>query len=181
MKRIGALLLAFLPLTGQTQLSKAVNPVDSIRPMRISLGTLNELEKRFDGKLAAIGNVNDPLDLLGTTRGLYLEGFGAVFTTELSLIVTPSINPFHQTITEQEKAKTHQRKIDRLPLLRKAMREMVRTAAMSLIQIPDTQQIVLAVRLDYLRYEDTMGLPGLIVMRADRKSALADNITEDQQ
>ena len=52
---------------------------------------------------------------------------------------------------------------------------------MTLIQIPDNQQIVLAVRLDYLRWEDTMGLPGLIVMRADRRSALADNITEDLQ
>ena len=37
--------------------------------MRIALATLNDLEKRFDGKLASIGTVNDPLDLLGTTRG----------------------------------------------------------------------------------------------------------------
>jgi len=149
--------------------------------MRIALGTFSDLEKRFDGKLASIGTANDPLDLLGTTRGVYLDGFGAVFTSELSLIVSPTINPFHQTITDKEKTQTHQRKIDRLPMLRKAMREMVRTAAMTLIQIPDNQQIVFAVRLDYLKWEDTMGLPGLLVMRAVRRSALADNISEDQQ
>jgi len=149
--------------------------------MRIALGTFSDLEKRFDGKLAAIGTVNDPLDLLGTTRGVYLDGFGAVFTSELSLIISPAISPFHQTITDKEKAQTHQRKADRLPLLKKAMREMMRAAATTLIQIPENQQVVLAVRLDYLRWEDTTGLPGLIIMRADRRSALADNITEDQQ
>lgn len=181
MRIAAVLLVAMAPLAAQTQASRALNSIAPVKPMRIALTTLNDLEKRFDGKLASIGTVNDPLDLLGTTRGVYLDGFGVVFTSELSLVISPTVSPFRQTITDKDKAQTHQRKADRLPLLKKAMREMVKTAAMTLIQIPDNQQIVLAVRLDYLRWEDTMGLPGLIVMRADRKSAVADNITEDQQ
>ena len=35
----------------------------------------------------------DPIDMLGGTRGLYLAGYGTVFTTELSLIVTPGNLP----------------------------------------------------------------------------------------
>ena len=29
-------------------------------------------------------NINDPYDLLGTARGTYLEGYGAVFTVEMN-------------------------------------------------------------------------------------------------
>lgn len=181
MKTAAAVLIALFPLAAQTQVAKSVNPLNPPKAMRIALATFNELEKRCDGKLAAIGTANDPLDLLGSTRGVYLDNFGVVFTSELSLIVSPTINPFHQTITDKEKAQTHQRKIDRLPALKKVMREMMRVAATTLIQIPESQQIVFAVRLDYLKWEDTTGLPGLVIMRADRRSALADNITEELQ
>ena len=75
----------------------------------------------------------------------------------------------------------HQRKVARVPLLKQAMQEMMKTAAMTLIQVPEDQQFVFAVRLDYLKWEDTMGLPGLIVMKADRKSALAGDVQMEEQ
>jgi hypothetical protein len=157
------------------------NQAVGARPMRIALGTFAELEKRFDGKLSSLGGANDPLDLLGTTRGVYLDGYGAVFTAELSLIITPSTNPFRQTISEELKAQVHQKKVARVPLLKQAMKEMMKTAALTLIQVPDGQQFVFAVRLDYLKWEDTMGLPGLILIRADRKSALAGDFQMEEQ
>ena len=57
----------------------------------------------------------------------------------------------------------------------------MKTAAMALIQVPEGQQFVLAVRLDYLPWEDTTGLPGQIVMKADRKSALAGDVQTEEQ
>ncbi len=159
----------------------AGSPAGGIRPMRIALGTFAELEKRFDGKLGSMGGVNNPVDLLGTTRGIYLDGYGAVFTSELSLIITPGINPFRPTITDTLKAQVHQEKIARVPKLKEAMREMAKSAALTLIQVPDNQQIVIAVRLDYLQWEDTMGLPGLVVVKADRRSALAGNFQVEEQ
>jgi hypothetical protein len=149
--------------------------------LRIAPQTFNELEKRFDGKLATTGGANDPLDLLGGTRGLYLDNCGAIFTTEVSLIVTPTTNPFRQTISKELAAQVHQRKVAHLPLLRQAMQEMMKTAAMTLVQVPDGQQIVVAVRVLYLPWEDTTGLPAQIVMKADRKSAMAGNIQTDEQ
>jgi hypothetical protein len=161
----------------------AVPPAVSnpVKAMKIAPQTFTGIEKGFDNQLATVGGPNDPFDLLGATRGLYLDGFGAVFTTELSLIVTPHANPFRQQITKEEAALVHQRKLARLPLLKQAMAEMMRTSAVALVQIPDGQQIVLAVRLLYLPYEDTTGLPAQVLMSATRRGAMSGDVkTEDQ-
>jgi hypothetical protein len=76
-------------------------------------------------------------------------------------------------MTEPEKEKIRQRKLDRLPALRQAMRDVWRDSATTLTSVPDNQQVVVAVRLLYLPWEDTHGLPGEIVMKGDRRTALA--------
>ena len=147
-------------------------PVIGAKSSKIVRGTLTALEKRLDGMLFDVGTVNEPVDPLGPTRGIYLEGYGLVFSSELSLMMTPTINPFNRTITKETIARTHQRKLDRLPQLRKAMREMIRTIGLSLPQVPENQQIVMVVRLDYREWEDTSGLPGQLLIRADRQTAM---------
>ena len=142
--------------------------------------TLADVERHLDTKLASLGGANDPMDLLGDARGIYLDGYGAVFTAEVSLIVTPGINPFHTEFTAPEKEKVHQRKIDRLPLLRQAMRDMWRDSATTLTAMPDNQQVVIAVRLLYLPWEDTHGLPAQIVMKGDRRAAAGSVQIEEQ-
>src|SRR5690242_18102299 len=141
------------------------------------------LERTFDGKLASIpaSDHKEPIDLLGATRGLYLNGYGVVFTTEMGLILTPTVNPFNRTITEDQKARVHSAKISRLAVLKQMMAESLRDMAGTLAQVPDTEQVVLAVRLDYLNWENTAGLPGLVVARADRRSAMAGNIQIEEQ
>ena len=183
MRALTLVLLAVLPAGAQVTVGKVagVSLPGVHQKLRISLGTFSELERRFDAKLSSLGGVNEPIDLLGATRGLYLEGYGAVFSTEVSLLVAPGISPFKPVISEQEKALVHRRKVERLPKLKEAMREFVRTAAMTLFVVPDDQQIVVAVRLDYMKWEDTMGLPGLIVAKADRKGAVADDIKLEEQ
>ena len=151
------------------------------QPVRLSLATFYQIERDFDYRLDKIGDANSPIDVLGATRGLYLDGYGAVFTSEISLVRAPSVTPFHQAITKQEMAQVHQKKLERLPVLRNALKEMVKAAARSLFLVPENQQIVVAVRLDYLQWEDVSGLPGLILMRADRKSALAGEIHHEEQ
>ena len=185
MRRLALLLLAAAP--GWAQINSQVASlggaptVTAPARVQVPLSSLTELEHRFNTKLATLGGVNDPIDMLGTTRGLYLEGYGAVFTTEMSLLLTPGISPFKQTITEQEKVQVHQRKTERLPKLKQAMQEFLRTAAMHLTQMPDNQEFVVAVRLDYYKWEDTLGPPGLIVMKADRKSAATNNFKLEEQ
>src|SRR5436190_650975 len=175
-----AALLLILLGSADAQLAKPVasvavpgpEPVIGSKSSKIVRGTLTALEKRLDGMLFDVGTVNEPLDILGPTRGIYLEGYGTVFSSELSLVLTPTINPFNQTITKETIMRVHQRKLDRLPQLRKAMREMMRVVGLTLFQVPENQQIVMVVRLDYLSWEDTSGMPGQILMRADRHTAM---------
>jgi len=176
-------LCAQLPQPVRAVSTAAVNPTlpNPAKAMKIAPQTFKELERHFDTQLASIGGPNDPIDILGTTRGLYLDGYGAVFTSEMSLIITPRINPFHQQMTKEEVAAVHRRKSARLPLLKQAMADMMKNSAVTLIQIPDSQQIVVAVRLLYLPYEDTTGLPGQVLMSASRREILNGQIkTEDQ-
>jgi hypothetical protein len=148
---------------------------------RIPLATFVSLERGFDAKLSAISDSNGPVDLLGATRGVYLDGYGVVFTSEMGLIVTPAITPFTSAISEEQKKHVHSSKVTRLPLLRKAVTDMVRNIAGSLTQVADQQQIVVAVRLDYMKWENTAGLPGLVMAKADRRSAMAGNIQLEEQ
>jgi hypothetical protein len=136
-------------------------------------------EKRLDTKIALVGD-KDPVYILGLTRGLYLPGYGAVFTEELDLIQSPRPNPFHQQMTDKEIATIHQRKLTNLTALRKAVRDMWADAAASLTGMPDTEQVVLAVRLLYQSWENTGGLPSQIVVKGPRKASPAAVTMEEQ-
>ena len=148
---------------------------------RVPRQALSDLERRMNTKLASLGGDNDPIDLLGAARGIYLDGYGVVLTAEASLIVAPGLSPFHQEVTQPEKEKVHQRKLDRLPMLRQVMRDMWRDSATTLAAMPDNQQVVIAVRLLYLPWEDTHGLPAQIVMKGDRRAAATGAIQIEEQ
>ena len=172
------------PSAAPATTASAVAPAATVTPMekpRVTREAISGLERRLDTKLAGLGSDNDPVDLLGTARGIYLDGYGVVLTVEASLIITPGLNPFKSSMTDAEKAKIRQRKLDRLPLLRQAMRDVWRDSATSLTSVPDNQQVVIAVRLLYLNWEDTHGLPGQIVMKGDRRAALAGTPQMEEQ
>ena len=158
------------PATASAAAPAVVAPTET---PRVARPAISDLERRLDTKLTGLGGANDPIDLLGATRGLYLDGYGVVLTAEASLIVVPGINPFHSAMTGPEKEKIRQRKLDRMPMLRQAMRDAWRDSAAALTAMPDNQQVVIAVRLLYLSSEDTRGLPAEIVMKGDRRTALA--------
>ena len=176
--KFAALLLITAPVWAQAPLKPVVAP--STEKPGVPRKTLTELESGIDYKLR-VANDKDPFDLLGLTRGLYLPGYGAVLTTELSLVATPSINPFKEKFTPAEIARVHQRKAEHLPLLRNTMQGMWREAASALTSIPDSEQVVVAIRLLYQPWEDTSGLPGQILMKASRKAGLAGNIQTEEQ
>ena len=147
---------------------------------RIPLAVLDNLKKTFDGRLQAF-DANAPIDLLGLTQGVYVGGYGAVFATELSPVVVSPLSPFHTKITEQEKIQVHQRMLLRIPAIRNLMQNMIKDSAKVLNLMPDDQQIVVAVRFSYLPWEDRTGLPDEIVMKADRRTALAGGPIQTQE
>ena len=108
----------------------------------------------------------------GFTRGLRLDDYGAVFTTEVDLVATPTVNMFQHSITPEQATDVHRRKLGNLPALRKAIREMVLASAGALTTLAPEGHIVVAVRLLYQPWEDRTGLPSEILMKASRQSAL---------
>jgi len=142
---------------------------------RITRAALVGVEKSCDGRLAYTA---DGFDLLGPTRGVYLEGYGAVFSTELNLVVSPNLSPFRPAFSKLEIARMHERKIQRLPLLKQKMREVLVASAASLENLPPSEQVVLAVSLFHYSWEDYSGLPSQIVMQAERQKLLSNATRE---
>jgi len=141
---------------------------------------MTDLEERLNGKMQMVGG-RDPVMMRGFTRGIYLPGFGAVLTAEVSLVATPVLSPFNQVITDQQKAQVLVRKTAQLPVLKQAMREMWLDATSALTSVPQDEQIVLAVRLVYQPWEDTSNLPSQIIVKGTRKSALTGNVLVEEE
>ena len=114
----------------------------------------------------------DPFELLGNTRGVYLEGYGAVFSTEVSLAFTPAASPFRGPLTKPEIAAVSDRKRLRLPALRKTMQAFLLSASASLDTVGPKEQVVYSVNLYYHNWEDRKGLPAQIVMQAEKQKLL---------
>jgi hypothetical protein len=129
--------------------------------------TLVAVQKNIDRKLELMSE--EPFSLLGMTHGLYVEGFGAVFTAEVQLVAAPSAGPFVGTIPKDVVERVHKKKLERLPVLRGAMRELLVSSAASLDTVPGAEQVVLSISLFRQPYEDVTGVPSQIVMQGQRK------------
>jgi hypothetical protein len=170
------LLLAALPAAAQVA-ARPVASVASIDQPPLSLDVVRNLERVFDAKLDSAQP--QPINLMGATRGLYLPGYGLVFTAELDLTLTPTAGGLlHREITPADVAAIHQRKLAQLPVLQRLMRDMIAASARQAGTMPDNERIVVAVRLWCQAFEDRTGLPSQILMTADRKSAMSGQILE---
>jgi hypothetical protein len=138
------------------------------------------IESDFDSNLKLADDKN-PFSVLGLTRGLYVPGFGVVFTTEVELAQN-NFNPmFNQHVTAETRTSLHDKKARHVELLRQQMGAMVANIAKNLTFLAPTDQVVLAVRLYYQSWEDKAGLPEQIVMRADKRGAASGDIKVDVQ
>ncbi|HWC99132.1 MAG TPA: hypothetical protein VG456_20370 [Candidatus Sulfopaludibacter sp.] len=146
----------------------------------IAPAAFRRIESDFDAQLK-MADPKDPINVLGLTRGLYVPGFGVVFTTEVELAQN-NVNPlFTHTITTAAKTGLHENKAKHVDLLRKQMSAMMANSAKNLTFLGPNDQVVVAVRLYYDSWEDRSGLPEQIVMRADRRGAQSGDIKVEVQ
>jgi hypothetical protein len=156
--RAAALLLLLLPL--------APLPGQRALPSR---GEIAAVEESLYNKLRAY-DINAPIEVLGLPRGLYLEGYGAVFTAEINLLQTAGLSPFRPKVTPEEAARVRAAKRKRLPEVRAMMRRMLIDSAASLDRVPMSEQVVLGLVFAHHSWEDRGGLPQLITMQAQRQT-----------
>ena len=180
---VAILLLSLTPAWCQVAKPAALasSNLPAPRTARIPLGAIRELERTFNDRLSGLAGADQPTDLIGDTRGIQLEDYGVVFTTEISLVVTPGLMPGRPTIPPEMAARVKVQRVARLPLLREAMKGMMRDMAAAFPQLPPGQQIVLVTRLYYGPWEDTTGMPAQIVMRADRANAALTKVETEER
>jgi hypothetical protein len=183
MRRAGILILiAALPACAQlvkrVQMAKPAPAVASIDQPRFSFDVIRNLEKDFENKLE--GASQDRMKVIGAVRGLYLPGYGLVFTAEMDLAMTPIAGGlFKREISPGERSDIHKKKLEQLPLVQQLMREMAASAAQKVDMMPESERIVVAVRFWYQGWEDQTRLPTQITMSGDRKSVMSGLVKED--
>ena len=147
-------------------LTVAASAIASDAP-RVPRTTLAAAEKSLDNRFAGLWSDN-PFIMLGPTRGVYLEGYGAVFTAEVNLVMNP-VSLMSSRLSKEDIAKVRQKKLDRLPLLKKALRESMVSMAASLDTVPGEEQIAIVAFIDHYPWEDVTGVPVQVTLTAQKK------------
>src|SRR4029078_5911851 len=80
---------------------------------RVPRHTLAATEKKLDNNFTKLWSDN-PFVVMGPTRGVYLEGYGAVFTAEVNLVGGPQITIIMQGPTRQSIAEHREQKLARI-------------------------------------------------------------------
>lgn len=139
---------------------------------RVTHPSIAALEKSFDRRLERDVLEGDAMQLLGMTRGVYIDGFGIVYSAEVNLAPITGISPFHPELTKDDLARTRERKLKRIPVLKQAMRSMLVDSAASLDAMPGEEQVVIGVSLTRHPRENIAGIPSQIVMQAQKRVLL---------
>ena len=180
---VAILLLSLTPAWCQLAKPAALTPsnLPAPRAARIPLDAIRELERTFNDRLSRLAGVDQPAELMWDTRGVQLEDYGVVFTTEVSLVITPGLMPGRPTIPLEMAARVKVQRVARMPLLKAAMMTMMDSMAAAFTQIPRSQQLVLVVRLYYGAWEDTTGMPAQVIMRASREAVAAAKVETEER
>jgi len=136
----------------------------------VSRASLKAMDASFDQRIKGLWE-DTFLSLIGATRGVYLDGYGVVFTAEVSPV--PSMTSMmHPTVSPEEKVKAHKLRIERIAQLKQAMRLAVADAAASLDPVPAEEQVTMIVFLAYNPWEDVSGTPAQLTFQAKKKVLL---------
>ena len=109
--------------------------------------------------------------LIGLTRGVYLDGVGAVFTAEL-IVVNANVNIMKPLPTKEEVVQIRNKKLERIPILKRVLKDALVSAAASLATVPPDEQVVIAVIVPRFKFEDATGLPAQVTVQATKRKLL---------
>ncbi|HEU0138441.1 MAG TPA: hypothetical protein VFQ79_01970 [Bryobacteraceae bacterium] len=137
--------------------------------VRVGYTAIQPVEANFNGRIEKF-DIDNPIRLIGSSRGVYLDGYGVVLTAEVDLLPSASLTPFRPRYTDPQKEQLRVRKLERVDRLRDVMRDMLVDTAAALDTVPLDQQIVVAVTIFYWEWERRQGLPSQILMQAPRRT-----------
>jgi len=138
---------------------------------KVSRAMVKTMEESMDQKFQTLWPDN-PVQVVGLTQGAYINGYGAVFMSELNLATGPTISPFHPNISPDEVKHIHEKKVARLAQLKATMQQMLVDSAKSMDPVPADEEFALGISFFYWTWENREGLPAQIVMHAPKKQLL---------
>src|SRR5258708_1382394 len=89
---------------------------------RVARNTIVIAEKNLDNRFTRLWTDNQ-FAVLGSTRGVYLKGYGVVFTTEVNLVTAPVLGIVPIAVTKNGNAQHTQKKPERIPELTRALQQ----------------------------------------------------------
>jgi hypothetical protein len=139
-------------------------------PVHVNRSVIRSVEISLDERLSRIWP-DTPMALTSHTRGIYLDGYGAVFTSEMNT-ASDGVGLMTTNLTPQKKMQVKQTKIERMPQLQKALAQALMDAAASLDPIPLDEQVVIEVDLLRYSWEDGAGYPAEVMVQSTRRKLL---------
>jgi hypothetical protein len=137
---------------------------------RVDRTQMEKVEKSLEATLLRFTTDNSHT-LIGLPRGVYLEGVGAVLTAEVILVNAP-VNIMHPLPTKEEIVQMRKKKLERVPILKRVLRDALASAAATLDTIPPDEQVVIAVIVPRFTFEDTAGIPVQVTVQATKRKLL---------
>jgi hypothetical protein len=137
---------------------------------RVDRTQMEKVQKSLDATLTRFTTDNSHT-LIGLTRGIYLDGVGAVFSAEV-IVVNAQVNIMHPLPTKEELVQMRKKKLERIPLLKKILKDSLVSAAAALETLPPDEQVVIAIIVPRFTFEDATGLPSQITVQASKRKLL---------
>jgi hypothetical protein len=136
----------------------------------VNRAVIRSVEKSLDERLSRLWP-DTPLSVTSHTRGLYLDGYGAVFTVEMNT-ANDGVSLMTTNLTPQMKGQVKQKKIERMPQLQKALEQALVDCAASLDPVPVDENVVIEVDLLRYSWEDGAGYPAELLVQSTRRKLL---------
>jgi len=136
----------------------------------VSRPAIRSAEQSLDERLSRIWQ-DTPMSLVSRTRGVYLDGYGVVFTADMNP-VSDGVSLMNTHLQPQQKAQVVQKKIARIPELKKALKEAMMDTAATLDPVPLDEQLVLEVIIRRFDWEDGGGYPAELLLQSTRRKLM---------
>jgi len=160
--------ILFLLLSG----ALAISAADA---SRVNRNTLAGLERTVDDRIRGLWSDNT-MAILGNTRGVYIPGTGIVLAAETN-VVTANLSLMVQTLSKDELAALRKKKLERIPQLEKAMKDLLGAMTSTLDQLAPGEKIAIALVLPRYSFEDPTGLPMQLTVQMERGEGGAPEVT----
>jgi hypothetical protein len=147
---------------------------------RITKAMMTAYERQFAGGIISASKEPPSFTIIDPPRAFYLDNFGIMMTSEISLVPGITLTMFR--VVDKEDIQVHRRKVmERLPVLREQMKLALFDGATRFDTLDERDRLAVAVTVYHFAWEDTTEIPSQIVMQGTKKALLEARAKTQEQ